>query len=105
MRGALWLTATRVAGSPRPKKEGSAPRAKGRSLGRQTLAHRAGIVAACGCGHAVGRSAAETLSWTADHRQAVVFGVKALFTLPAHKHHSHPQSKAQARSPVPVPQS
>src|SRR5947207_8896082 len=48
------------------------PRAKGRSLGRQTLAHRARIMAACGCGHAVGRSAVETLSGTADQRQAVV---------------------------------
>ena len=48
------------------------PRAKGRSLGRQTLAHRARIMAACGCGHAVGRSAAETLSGTAEQRQAVV---------------------------------
>jgi len=51
-------------------------------------------VAACGCGHAVGRFARERLSGTIDQKQAVVFGVKVLFRLRTHKHHAtHPPTE------------
>ena len=83
-----------------PESEGSVPRGpKDAPRMPNTPARGLGIVAACGCGHAVGRSAGERLSGTVGHRQAVVFGVKALFRLPAHKHHA-PQPKTPA---LPIP--
>src|SRR5436309_6888005 len=60
-----------------PKAKG-APQEDQRTLPRMpnTPARGLGIVAACGCSHAVGRSAGERLSGTVGYRQAVVFGVK-----------------------------
>src|SRR5205807_242318 len=50
-----------------------APRGEPRTLpcDAKHPGQRAGIVAACGCGHAVGRSARERLGGTIDQRQAV----------------------------------
>src|SRR5437762_11978875 len=85
-----------------PKAKG-APQEDQRTLPRMpnTPARGLGIVAACGCGHAVGRSVGERSSGTVAHRQADVFGVKALFRLRAHKHHA-PQPKTQTL-PIPAP--
>ena len=61
----------------------------------------ADIVAACSCGDAVGRSARERLSGTIDQKQAIVFGVRVLFRLRAHKHHatSQPPNRRHRRDP------